>query len=204
MPRTPIDYSKSVIYKIQHLEKDELVYVGSTTSFVKRKNTHKTHYNNGKVKSKVYAMIRENGGWDCFNMIIIKEYPCQTKTELLQEEDKVMRELKTSLNTIRSYLSPEDKIKKIKEYNEKNKEHQKEYREKNKEKIKEVRKEYTEKNKEKISNQQKIYQKEYRKKNKEEILKKDKERYEKNKEVRKKKAREAYQKKKINAIDLKK
>ena len=42
MPRTPIDYSKSVIYKIQHLEKDELVYVGSTTNFVKRKNKHKS------------------------------------------------------------------------------------------------------------------------------------------------------------------
>jgi hypothetical protein len=35
------DYSKTVIYKIQHLDKDELIYVGHITNFTKRKNHHK-------------------------------------------------------------------------------------------------------------------------------------------------------------------
>ena len=36
-----VDYSKIVIYKIQHKEKDELLYVGSTTHFRNRKVQHK-------------------------------------------------------------------------------------------------------------------------------------------------------------------
>ena len=149
MPRTPIDYSKSVIYKIQHLEKDELVYVGSTTNFVKRKNQHKSQCKT--QTQKVYEMIRENGGWECFNMIIIKEYPCQTKIDLVQEEDRVMRELNTSLNMYRSYLSPEKKIEYTKEYyktkKEEFKKHNNEYYENNKEQIKKANKEYRKKKK---------------------------------------------------------
>jgi len=30
MPKTPIDYSKTIIYKIEHVEDDNLVYVGHT------------------------------------------------------------------------------------------------------------------------------------------------------------------------------
>ena len=181
MPRTPIDYSKSVIYKIQHLEKDELVYVGSTTNFNNRKNKHKSYC---KTRTqKVYEMICENGGWECFNMIIIKEYPCQTRTELLQEEDRVMRELNSSLNMVRAYT---DRKQYEKEYREKNKEIKKENYQKNKEEIIKKAKENYEKNKEK----RKIQMKEYDLK--------------RNKEEKNKKAREAYQKKKNNAIDLKK
>ena len=48
MPRTPTDYSKSVIYKIEHIDKPELLYVGSTTNFTNRKSEHKTACNNEK------------------------------------------------------------------------------------------------------------------------------------------------------------
>ena len=185
MPRTPIDYSKAVIYKIQHLEKDELVYVGSTTNFTKRKNKHKSCCKN--QPTKLYEMIRENGGWECFNMIIIKEYPCQTKKELLQEEDCVMREFKSSLNTIRSYVSYEESLELMKEYNKKNKEE-----------INKKQKIFYEKNKQKILKESK----EYLEKNKEEINKRRRERY--NKEEASKRNKEAYQKKKNNAINLKK
>ena len=37
MPRKAIDYSKTIIYKIQHEDNDELLYVGHTTDFTKRK-----------------------------------------------------------------------------------------------------------------------------------------------------------------------
>jgi len=151
MPRTPIDYSKSVIYKIQHLEKDELVYVGSTTNFVNRKNNHKTKSNSNKYKTKVYEMIRENGGWECFNMIIIKEYPCQTRTELEQEEDRIMRDLNARLNGHRVIATEEEKYISKRGDLEKRKIYQKEKYEKNKEQILKERKEYQEKNKEKIA-----------------------------------------------------
>ena len=41
MPKTPIDYSKTVIYMIKHEIQSELLYVGSTTDFTKRKSKHK-------------------------------------------------------------------------------------------------------------------------------------------------------------------
>ena len=41
MPRKNIDYSKTIIYKIQHIDKEELLYVGSTTDFRRRKSKHK-------------------------------------------------------------------------------------------------------------------------------------------------------------------
>ena len=61
MPKTPVDYSKTVIYKIQHQDKPELLYVGSTTNFTKRKNSHKrncNNLNNKKYNLKVYQMIK--------------------------------------------------------------------------------------------------------------------------------------------------
>ena len=79
-------------------------------------------------------MIRENGGWDQFKMIIIKEFPCNTKTELLIEEDKLMIELKSNMNKLRAYLTGEEK----KEYS---RQKAYEYRLNNKEEVKEYKKE---------------------------------------------------------------
>ncbi|AIW01895.1 MAG: hypothetical protein ASQ68_gp05 [Yellowstone Lake virophage 6] len=136
MPRKEINYQKSVIYKIEHLEKLELLYIGSTTDFIKRKNSHKSNSTNQKNKSKynlkLYQMIRENGGWDCFKIMIIKEYPCLNKIELLIEEDKMMKELKSLLNSKKAIFS-------YNEYYEENKDKMKEYYEENKDKIKEYK-----------------------------------------------------------------
>ena len=115
------DYSKTVIYKIQHNDDDSLLYVGHTTNFTKRKNRHK---NNCKTHSlQIYKTIRENGGWECFTMIVLKDFPCDSKTEACIEEDKVMREKKASMNTLRAYLSPEERVVYHKEYQQANKEH---------------------------------------------------------------------------------
>ena len=67
MPRKAIDYSNCVIYKIQHIENEELLYVGHTTNFKQRKKAHKCACNclaNTNSNLKVYKMMRENGGWD--------------------------------------------------------------------------------------------------------------------------------------------
>ena len=117
MPKTNINYNNSVIYKIQHHEKLDLIYVGSTTDFTRRKAAHKNTCNNSHGKNynvKLYKMIRYNGGWIAFKMVIIKVYPCLSKTELLIEEDRMMMELKTSLNSIKSHCS-EDEIKRRRE-----------------------------------------------------------------------------------------
>jgi len=134
-----MDYSKCVIYKIQHKDNNDLLYVGHTTNFIKRKNQHKSGVNNEKGNAynhKVYQMIRENGGWLDFNMVVVKVFPCENNHQAEAEEDRIMREMKATMNTNRASHS-------IKERG-----HQ--YYEKNKEQIKEYIREYREKNKEKI------------------------------------------------------
>jgi len=181
MPKKAIDYSNCCIYKIEHIENVSLVYVGHTTNFTKRKYKHKSNCKNETSKEynhKVYQMIRENGGWEAFNMIEVEKYSCNDKREASRRENEVMKELKANMNTIKSYCSREETLERGRQYFENNKESHKEYREKNKEMYKDLRKEYYEKNKSQLLEQQK----ESYINNKEKFKEKHKAYYEKNKE----------------------
>ena len=189
-----VDYSKILIYKIQHKEKDELLYVGSTTHFGNRKRQHKSRcYNaNGKPYNyKIYSTIRDNGGWDAFNMVIVKEFPCENKRQAEAEEDRIMRDFQASLNSIRAYQTPEERLERRKiterifrqNNPEKYKEYLKGYYQQNKEKILERSKESQQRNKE----PRKEYQKKYRQLNIDKLKEQKKQRYEKNKEILKEK-----------------
>ena len=175
MPLTNVDYSKTIIYKIQHKEIDELLYVGSTTDFTRRKATHKWRCNNNNDKCppnlKVYKMMRDNGGWDMFNMVIIKEFPCNNKQEALAEEDRCIRETKATLNMMRAYISHDEKAERCKHYMHTN-------YERNKPKILERCKQYRELHKEQCAK----YRKQHYEQNKEYILERGKHYYEQNKE----------------------
>jgi len=136
MPKKEIDYSKCLIYKIQHKDNNDLLYVGHTTNFTKRKNEHKSRViceMNKEYNHKVYQMIRENGGWDDFNMVVIKDFPCENKQQATTEEDRIMREMKATMNTFRASRS------------------RKEYRQDNKEYFINYKAEYFQKNKERIT-----------------------------------------------------
>jgi len=111
MSQTKVDYSKTIIYKIQHIENIELLYIGHTTNYDKRKSQHKINSKNEKKTIKLYSTIRENGGWDMFKMTPVKEVACTGRYTALMEEDKVIMELKPALNTIRSAVDVEDKKK---------------------------------------------------------------------------------------------
>jgi hypothetical protein len=169
MPRVPIDYSKTVIYKIQHVEDENLLYVGSTTDFKARKWRHKSACKNkncNKYNYKVYQMIRENGGWEMFNMIELEKYPCIDNNECKKKEDQIMREMKASMNSVRPYTTLEEKKENKKEYYNDNKDrikrNNKTRYEKNKEQINEKIHEYYTNNKETIDE----YRKQYRTNNK--------------------------------------
>ena len=63
------------------------------------KETYDHKYNaKHNKKYKVYEMIRNNGGWESFSMIKLYDYPCINLQEARTEEDKAMRELKSTLN----------------------------------------------------------------------------------------------------------
>jgi len=98
MPKNEIDYSKTIIYKIYCKDQSIIdVYVGHTTSFIKRKYQHKVSCNNLKNKQKLYKMIRENGGWDNWEMSEIASYNCKNSFEAKikeQEEYEYLKKMK--------------------------------------------------------------------------------------------------------------
>ena len=151
------NYSKTVIYKIVNYNNPDLVYVGSTTNFTKHKIQHKNTCNNDYYKGhniKLYRMIRENGGWDKFEMVFLCNYPCESKREAEKEEDKYMLELKSNMNDKRAYhTNQEIRLENV----EVKKEYDKLYRELNVDKLQHIRRVYRENNKKKIAEIHKKY-----------------------------------------------
>ena len=171
MPKTNVDYSKTIIYKIVcNDENIDYLYVGSTTDFTKRKYTHKcscSNINNKNYNEKKYIQIRQNGGWDNFKMIEIEKYPCNDKREAEAREEELRIKLKANMNMRRCYTTEEqkwayynDNKEKVKEYYNDNKykiiEQQKAYYINDKEKVKEKVKEHYNNNKEKIKDKKKL------------------------------------------------
>jgi len=81
MPIT--DYSKTIMYKIvcNDLNVKEC-YVGHTINMTKRKCCHKSACNNEKNRHhnlKIYQIIRQNGGWSNWSMILVEKFPCEDK-----------------------------------------------------------------------------------------------------------------------------
>lgn len=167
MPRTPIDYNNTVIYKLvcNDVNVSE-VYVGHTTNFVKRKAEHATccrcpgrhnyHY-------YVYEFIRNNFGFDNFSMIEIEKYPCKDKQEACKRERYWIEKMQATLNrTIPTrthaeyYRDNQDYLKnKSKNYYDKNRdivaERGKIYRELNAEKLRLRKHEYYLRNRDKMT-----------------------------------------------------
>ena len=171
MPKIPIDYSKTIIYKIVC---DDLsvkdCYVGHTTDMSKRKWGHKSVCNNDKNKGhnhKIYKIIRENGGWDNWNMLLVEKFPCKDNSEACKREREVYEQIDAKMNTVRPYLTQEE----IKQYH---KQYDQEYYQTNKEYKKQKFKEYNQLNKQKIS----AYKKKYREANQQKISERNKEKIE--------------------------
>ena len=107
MPKTVIDYSNTIIYKItckNHLVSD--VYVGHTTNFVQRKHAHKQSCINVKslnYKCKLYQVIRNNGGWENWKMEIINFFECKNQYEARKKEQEYFLSLNATLNSIEPY-----------------------------------------------------------------------------------------------------
>lgn len=192
MPKKPTDYSKLVIYKIQHIDNPELLYVGSTTDFTKRKHQHKSNCNNSNRNTyniKLYQMIRENGNWDMFNMVELYKFPCENKRQAEAKEDQCIREMKANMNERRAFVTPEELIEirrqynlehidQKKQYNLEHKEQRKQYYIENKERIAERDKQYRLEHKDKIAEQTKQYYTE----NRDKIVERTKQYYTENKD----------------------
>ena len=54
-------------------------------------------------------MIRQNGGWDMFRMIEVEKYSCTDKREAEKRETEVMKEMNSSLNSVKSYITEDER-----------------------------------------------------------------------------------------------
>jgi hypothetical protein len=154
MPRTPIDYSNTIIYKIV-CNDDSItdLYVGSTTDFKRRKSSHKNscnNINNNAHNYKLYKLIRENGGWYNWTMLEVEKFNCIDGNEARAKERDVYNQLKPSMNSIKPQITDIEYIEQITEYN-------KQYYKLNKDKIYKQTTKYYELNKDKVYKQKKQY-----------------------------------------------
>jgi hypothetical protein len=80
MPRLPVDYSNTCFYKIVCKDLNITdIYVRHTTDFTKRKYNHKHICSESNHKDHdlyVYRFIRENGGWENFDMVLLDRHTC--------------------------------------------------------------------------------------------------------------------------------
>ena len=167
MPRAAVDYSKTIIYKIvcNDLSIKES-YVGHTTDMTNRKWGHKSVCNNEKNKGhnlKIYKIIRENGGWDNWSMLLVEKFPCKDKFEACKREREVYEELEAKMNTRRPYRTHEER----------------------KEELKQNYKKYIEEHKEDYKEYHKLYNEQYRQEHKDILNEKGRKYYQDHKEERK-------------------
>ena len=140
MPKLPIDHANTIIYKLVKNDDYENanIYIGSTTDYIRRKNKHKSDCNCVTSKGyndKKYQYIRENGGWEEWNMIEVEKFPCNDKREAEAREEYWRCHFNSQLNTKRAYRTVEQR----KQYDI---EYQKIYYENNKDKKLEQQKKY--------------------------------------------------------------
>jgi len=159
------------VYHIINKETDEVLYVGSTKDYNKRKKDHRNLWYKEKYNHPIYKYIRENDIQ--YDMKPIKTFDTYNKEELLQEEQE---EIEKHINLLNSHNAFGFNI-------EKNKELTKKYREENRDKLKELNKKWREDNKELLKEKRKKYIEE----NKYTVKETKKKYYEKNKEQKKEK-----------------
>ena len=103
------------------------IYVGSTKNPKNRERDHKWRCHN-ENNCKVYQFIRANGGWENWKMEIFEYFDVEDETEQYIIEQSFISAIEPELNNKRAYRTEE-------EHKEQHIECDKEYYDKNKEKI---------------------------------------------------------------------
>ena len=198
MTELAIDYATIEVSFYKFVCQNEEItssYVGSTSNFIKRKQSHKISCNtitNPAYNRVVYQSIRENGGWDNWCMIEIEKRFVKDKREAERVEQDLIEKLQADMNMIKAielrsipeigrqyYIENADKIK----------EKQKQYYTENTDKCKEYAEEYRKQHKDENIEYQKNYRveqadkiKKYALENKEKIKERQRKYVEQNRE----------------------
>jgi len=91
-------YKNTIIYMIRPKHNNFYMYVGHTTDKDRRLKEHMraTETDN----KKLYRTIRETGGWEHWEMIVISKYVCICKEDALKIEQEWCEKLRPNLNSI--------------------------------------------------------------------------------------------------------
>ena len=112
MPKGQINYSNVVICKLSCKDKSITdKYIGSTTNFTKRKYQHKQaciQPTNKFYDTSKYKFIRDNGGWENWEIIEIENFPCKTNRELTKREEELRCNVGAELNIIKCWTDKKD------------------------------------------------------------------------------------------------
>jgi hypothetical protein len=84
-----VNYNEGKIYKIVN-DVNDIIYIGSTTAKLAKRMTYYRTITNPKDKSFYNAM--KEIGTEHFKIILVKNFPCNSKAELAAEEYKIMKE----------------------------------------------------------------------------------------------------------------
>ena len=148
MPITKINYQNTIMYKVVCNDltiKD--VYVGNTTDFIRRKSEHKRP---SKTDTKLNIIIKDNGGWENWEMLEIEKFPCLDGNEAKTRLRFWYEQLNANINTCRPIATKEEKQAYGKKITVRNKP-------KTKEDIQKYRLEWNRLNKDKILEHKKTY-----------------------------------------------
>jgi len=91
-------YKNTIIYMIRPKHNNFYMYIGHTTDKDRRLKEHirATETDN----KKIYKTIRETGGWEHWEMIVISNYVCSCKEDALKIEQEWCEKLRPNLNSI--------------------------------------------------------------------------------------------------------
>lgn len=96
-------YNKFCIYKIYQQSNPDIIYIGSTTDFNRRKSNHKKNCSNRvskKYRYPLYQYIRACGGWENFTIEKVEDYPCKSRGEGVLREKELIKIYDAKLNVI--------------------------------------------------------------------------------------------------------
>ena len=211
-------YSNGKIYRLQNTINNHF-YIGSTCkTLTERLSKHKSQ---AKASPRPVHHCFNTVGWSNVEIILLENFPCQNKLELLKQERYWIEQLNPTLNIdvpsrTRAEWIEENKdyfVEYQKQYREHHKEElakqQKEYYDVNKDKLIQYQKDYNIKNKEKVKERKKKYSAEHKEhlavkkrewydENKDKVKSYIKEYAQKNKEHIARKKKEWYEKRKLN------
>lgn len=113
MPRLPINHANTQIYRFVCNDVNITnTYVGSTTNWSHRKGRHKSNCNNLNGNShhlNVYQVIRANGGWVNWTMVLVENFPCNGRREAEQREQYWKEHYNDNMGMKRAFTTEEQK-----------------------------------------------------------------------------------------------